>query len=96
MNYILNENREPVPVEDILEWAKWFEKADRVVRKTPTPNGEVSTVFLGIDHRFAGDGPPILWETMIFGGSHDQDQRRYTSEADAIRGHEQMVLELTK
>lgn len=26
---------------------------------------EVSTVFLGMDHAFL-DGPPVLWETMVF------------------------------
>jgi len=27
----------------------------------------VSTTFLGLDHNFFGDGPPLLFETMIFG-----------------------------
>jgi hypothetical protein len=26
----------------------------------------VSTVFLGLDHRLFGDGPPLIFETMIF------------------------------
>src|ERR1035437_632572 len=30
----------------------------------------ISTIFLHIDHRF-GDGSPLLFETMIFGGEHD-------------------------
>lgn len=46
----------------------------------------VSTVFLPIDHGY-GDGPPVLWETMIFGGEHDQYQDRYTSRDDAEIGH---------
>ena len=51
----------------------------------------VSTVFLGIDHSF-GEGPPILWETMIFDGPHDQFQERYTSKEEAIAGHERAML----
>jgi len=47
----------------------------------------VSTVFLGLDHRFTADGPPVLWESMIFGGPHSGEQRRYTSKADALAGH---------
>ena len=55
---------------------------------------KVSTVFLGLDHRFSDsleDGPPVLWETMIFGGAHDEHQERYTSRADAIAGHARAV-----
>ena len=31
----------------------------------------ISTVFLGIDHNFNLEGPPLLFETMIFGGIKD-------------------------
>ena len=57
---------------------------------------QVSTVFLYMDHSFIG-GPPLLVETMIFGGLHDNHQVRYTSWEDAEKGHEeccQMVLEV--
>jgi hypothetical protein len=55
----------------------------------------VSTVFLGIDHRFqhkAGDGGPLVFETMIFGGVHDGYQERYVSWREAEAGHRQAVL----
>jgi hypothetical protein len=52
---------------------------------------KVSTVFLGLDHG-DGDGPPVLWETMIFGGVHDGDCERYTSRADAEAGHARAVV----
>ena len=55
----------PVPEPDVMAWAEWFGTADRVVFQTEVPGGMVSTVFLGLDHRF-GDGPPLLFETMIF------------------------------
>lgn len=51
----------------------------------------VSTVFLGIDMRPIGDGPPILWETMIFGGTLDGEQWRYSSREQAERGHQAIV-----
>ena len=51
---------------------------------------EISTVFLGIDHQF-GDGPPLLFETMVFGGSLDQEQRYYTTWDEAVAGHAAMV-----
>src|SRR5215467_9051102 len=50
----------------------------------------VSTVWLGLDHRF-GEGPPIIFETMVFGGPDDQRQERYCTEAEALLGHEHWV-----
>ena len=65
--YKLDDNGVPVECDDLIEWARWFETADRRVALTHvTPWIEVSTVFLGIDHRWIGDGPPILYETMVF------------------------------
>ena len=56
----------------------------------------VSTVWLGLDHRFAGEGPPIIFETMIFqtdqdGLGHGLDDQRYCTEAEAKAGHLEMV-----
>lgn len=39
---------------------------NRIIKKTQIGDLEVSTVFLGIDHSWVKDGPPILFETMIF------------------------------
>ena len=46
----------------------------------------VSTVWLGIDHQY-GAGPPLIFETMIFGGPLDEEQWRYSTENSAIAGH---------
>jgi hypothetical protein len=54
----------------------------------------VSTVWLGIDHRFFPDRPgaPIIFETMIFGIESLEDYReRYASEEDALAGHQRAV-----
>ena len=72
---------------DMMEWAKWFETAERHVAKTEiSKEVNVSTVFLGLDHSFSG-GTPILFETMIFGGEHDQYQERYATYEEAEAGH---------
>jgi hypothetical protein len=55
----------PVLCEDLLEWGRWMQEADRVVLRTVVGEWRVSTVFLGLDHWF-GVGPPLLFETMIF------------------------------
>jgi hypothetical protein len=54
----------------------------------------ISTVWLGLDHQF-GDGPPHIFETMLFGdGDRNNDCYRYSSEAAALAGHERLVDEL--
>ena len=90
IKYILEE-KEPKATEDLMEWANWFERADRHVAETKLANGvRVSTVFLGLDHSFNGE-VPILFETMIFGGKHNEYQERYTTWDKAEDGHKQAV-----
>ena len=47
---------------------------------------EVSTVFLGVDHQ-VGDGPPLLFETLVFGSGGVDLVNRYPTWADAEEGH---------
>lgn len=65
-HFILTPTHEIEPV-DLLTWAHWLESAppERVVALTTVGDHEVSTVFLGLDHGWS-DGPPVLFETMIF------------------------------
>ncbi len=89
-NYILD-GHTPAREPDIIKWATWFEKANRHVAKTEiSKEVEVSTVFLGIDHSF-GDGPPQLFETMVFGDKLDEYTERYSTWEEAEEGHKQMV-----
>ena len=87
--YVL-EGRTPKPVEDLLEWARAFETVDRCVAKQFVGNARISTVFLGLDHNF-GEGPPVLFETMIFNGPHDGYQDRYSTWEEAEVGHSKAV-----
>ena len=88
---LMPDGRTPLGVDDVRTWGAWFEQCGmmRHVDGSPTEHGDVrvSTVFLGIDHSF-GLGPPLLWETMIFGGAHDDYCERYASYAEAVKGHE--------
>jgi len=68
--YVL-EGKIPVPCPDIKEWAEWFQSADRHVAQTMIKGIRVSTVFLGIDHAFAHNSLPILFETMTFNETGD-------------------------
>lgn len=96
--YYRLEGKKPVPV-DIREWGKCFEKKNRHVAKTviegSTEKIGISTVFLGLDHRY-GEGKPLLFETMVFGGELDSDMERYTSWTAAEKGHKKMVKNVMK
>jgi len=63
--YYILEGHEPAPAT-LHEWGQWFSEADRRVAFTDLGYATVSTVFLGVDHRYMGGGPPILFETMVF------------------------------
>jgi hypothetical protein len=88
--YVLDADGNPVHEPDMLTAARWFETADRTVAKTKVSESEVSTVFLSLDHSH-GEGPPLIYETMVFGGPLDQEQDRYPTRDAALAGHDQMV-----
>lgn len=65
-HYILDSNHQPIEV-DMLTWAFWLEKPERIVAQTNVGQFWVSTVFLGLDHDFSsmrliaeyGGGEPV-------------------------------------
>jgi hypothetical protein len=104
VTYILDEHGQPVACDDPLEWAVWMaEHPDRRVAQDMdegegTGRVHVSTVFLGVDSgigTFFG-GPPLLWETMVFGGGVlDHLTRRYASRDEALAGHQEVCAEVS-
>lgn len=98
LHYILNAAGEPVPCDDLMQWAQWFEHADRQLDGdyvTLPDSGltvYVSTVFLGIEHDcWRHLLAPVLWETMIFNGDLDGYCRRWCSQAEALQGHREAL-----
>lgn len=90
-HYILDGHR-AVPV-DMMTWAKWLQTADRTVAKTLHLEQSVSTVFLGLNHQW-GDGPPMLFETLVFGGPLDGEMERCSTWEEAEAQHAAMVARL--
>ncbi len=78
-------NKEAVPCS-CNEWAECFEGTSRRVARSGNDDIYVSTVFLGLDHSF-GEGNIQIFETMIFGGEHDQGMWRYATWDEAESGH---------
>lgn len=85
--YILDDDNNPVPTDDVVEWGKFFKTNNRQLAEDFVRNSRISTVFLGLDHSHSDNGPPILYETMIFGGKFDGEQWRYRTRAEALDGH---------
>ena len=83
-------NGDPI---DHDEWARLFaDISGRHVAATAIDDDvEVSTVWLGLDHNFGPTGPPLIYETMIFGGPHDETTYRYATREAALAGHDQAV-----
>lgn len=72
---------------DTDAWIRAFEDREaRIIGSDYLGEIHVSTVWLGLDHGFGG--PPLIFETMIFGGEHDQYQDRYSTKEQAIEGHQ--------
>ena len=85
--YVLDEQKKVVPTDDVMEWGTCFEDKDRC-RVALSEEGDisVSTVFLGLDHQY-GDGPLLIFETMIFGGENDEAQWRCSTWEEAVAQH---------
>lgn len=72
----------------LLRWGRVFEcMKRRTVGKTVVRNLKVSTVFLGLNHQYCKGGPPLIFETMVFGMKDDELQWRYSTLKQAQKGH---------
>jgi hypothetical protein len=88
--YIMNPDGSFYAEPDLLTWARWFEAAERSIGSDAIGKVCVSTVFLGLNHRYSA-GAPILFETMIFGGGFDGRSERYCTHAEALEGHKRWL-----
>ncbi len=94
-SYILDAKGNPVREPRPLVYGQWMDDRRNVeLAKTERGETEVSTVFLGLDHQWRKGRPPILFETMIFGGKYDGQQWRYATKAEALAGHAAVVAEV--
>lgn len=91
-HFLLDADHRPFPVADFRTWALGMEACRRIAITEIASDVAVSTVFLGLNHGSPlSGGPPILFETMIFGGPLDQYQTRYETYDAALAGHEIVV-----
>lgn len=89
--YYILKDHQVVECTGAEEWAAWFENADRRVEYTKISSTvNISTVFLGTDHQM-GDGPPLIFESMVFRDGDGQDMGRYSTWDQAVAGHRRFV-----
>jgi hypothetical protein len=81
----------PITLE---EWMRL--SGDKIVRQDEVGDYFVSTVWLGINHNFHPIGPPLIFETMVFPSESWRDLEccRYSTEEEALEGHERMLNEV--
>lgn len=101
-HYILVD-RKVVPGIDLMTWAAWFDQFEN--RRVAEDEGEdgqgpwrLSSVFLGLDHSFSDNGPPIVFETMLFRTNKDADDDldcwRFATWDETSSFHRRKVAEL--
>jgi hypothetical protein len=95
MNLYTLRGKTPVLVGDLMTWAREMESVNCRVAHDTINGVEVSTVFLGLDHNFYG-GPPLVFETMVFGGQLTGRVWRTSTWEEAEAGHASMVAEVRR
>ncbi len=88
-HFTLNkEEKKEIPATED-EWNKWFNNpdTDRVVADDEIKDMRVTTIFLGLNHAFEEGVRPLLYETMIFGGSRDGKQWKCGTYDEAEKQH---------
>ena len=68
-------------------WAALFEDfKGRTIGQTISPYGEkLSTVWLGLDHNFMGEGAPVIFESMLFAPVSEELRRARLDRLGSIR-----------
>jgi len=89
---IQNRKGERISLEQFCDY---LQDPKRTIGKTQVGKAEVSTVHLGLPHPcWRADCDEIMcsyFETMVFGGKHDQLLRRYHTMKEAVDGHAEIV-----
>jgi hypothetical protein len=81
---------------DINDWGRLLgNDSYRKVAFDSVGNVTVSTVWLGLDHNFYGEGEKLIFETLVFGGEDDGYMERYSTLEEAKKGHKRIVKNIS-
>lgn len=99
-HYVLkNRKIEVLPFTAYIKYARKNSRKihySRRIRRTYIGNILISTVFLSIDHSWVEGSKPILFETMVFSGTDDnnEDMTRCCTHREALIMHRDMVAKV--
>jgi hypothetical protein len=87
--YRLDAEHRPVPCANDDEWFAWYQDISnrRVALTRLGDEVSVSTIFTGLD-LMPSDGPPLLFETEVFGGEYGGCRWHFAAWEEAKIGHE--------
>lgn len=88
----------PISMREWTSLMEWDQHRYRIVKQERLGDYFISTVWIGLDHAF-GTGEPMIFESMVFwegeereeGDDLDEVMRRYSTEEEAIEGHQWFV-----
>ena len=91
--YILGPGHILIPCTSIEDWGRALadDTANIVQQDVIAPGIAISTVFLGLDHNMFGDGPPLVFETMIFREGDGNETFRWSTWDEAMEGHKALT-----
>ena len=100
MSQYYNRLGKPITLE---RWSELMNDDEyRRVASTRVGHWRISTVWLGLDHNLLGH-VPLIFETMVFdenadglGRYDDLEMQRYTTECQALLGHDVMVAQVSE
>jgi len=93
--YYLNEDKTVRPCH-LLTWSTQFQKLSMLGKKhvgdDEIEGKRVSTVWLGLNHRF-DEGKPLIFETMVFKDKSGAEIycERYSTWEEAEEGHQKAI-----
>lgn len=96
MFYKLDDNKNVIPCS-AEEWEKlreeMFMNATKHIADDEINDKRISTVWLGLDHKFVGSNKPHVFETMVFTGDSGIEDycERYSTWKEAEEGHQRAI-----
>ena len=93
MDYYKLINKTPVKCS-YDEYHSDITSQDRLIKLTLIERYKISTAFLGVNHEFRRERPPMLFETAIFDLTAERETKiydRYSTYQDAEIGHDLAV-----
>ncbi len=95
--YKLDENKNAIPCST-EEWGEQIqymkENHTKHVADENIDGKRISTIWMGLDHQWHDNGPPLLYETMVFDEAdkgYDIYCTRYSTWQEAEEGHKKAV-----